>query len=226
MCSTQSSYLTECIYQLVLQSQLPHKIVDLMFTITNQKVSLRFRGGVDPLKLIDKCIVPDKTRQRESTSCVWQWCSSSMASMCTREGFRTSLHTCPNRCCAACAVPQGRKCRFYIVYRQSPLGPADPSFRALSGNLELTVRRRQFKKDISFSTDTTAACTIPLHAPPHSLCLRLPQPSRARGFRLTRTEAPQNAMYAAETRGGDQARKKLFVGVLSGGWGTERGMWD
>ena len=27
-------YLTECIYQLVLESQLPHKIVNLLFTIT------------------------------------------------------------------------------------------------------------------------------------------------------------------------------------------------
>ena len=28
-------YLTPCIYQLVLESQLPHKIVNLLFTITN-----------------------------------------------------------------------------------------------------------------------------------------------------------------------------------------------
>jgi len=28
-------YLTECIYLLVLESQLPHKIVNLLFTITN-----------------------------------------------------------------------------------------------------------------------------------------------------------------------------------------------
>ena len=29
------TYLTECILQLVLESQLPHKIVNLLFTITN-----------------------------------------------------------------------------------------------------------------------------------------------------------------------------------------------
>jgi len=29
------SYLTACIYQLVLESQLPHEIVNLLFTITN-----------------------------------------------------------------------------------------------------------------------------------------------------------------------------------------------
>ena len=31
--------------------------------------------------------------------------------------------------------------RFYIVYRQSPAGPVDLSFRALSGRLNFTVRR-------------------------------------------------------------------------------------
>ena len=33
-----------------------------------------------------------------------------------------------------------------IVYRQSPLGPVDPSFRALSGRLQFTVRRHKFNK--------------------------------------------------------------------------------
>ena len=37
--------------------------------------------------------------------------------------------------------------RLYIVYRQSPLGPIDPSFRSLSGRLKLTVRRHKFNKD-------------------------------------------------------------------------------
>ena len=32
-------------------------------------------------------------------------------------------------------------------YRQSPLGPVDPSFRALSGRLKFTVRRHKFNKD-------------------------------------------------------------------------------
>ena len=31
--------------------------------------------------------------------------------------------------------------------RRSLLGPADPSFRALSGRLEFTVRRHKFDKD-------------------------------------------------------------------------------
>jgi hypothetical protein len=33
--------------------------------------------------------------------------------------------------------------KFNIVYRQGPLGPADPSFRALSGRLKFTVRRHK-----------------------------------------------------------------------------------
>ena len=32
--------------------------------------------------------------------------------------------------------------------RQSPLGPVDPSFRALSGRVEFLVRRHKFNKDI------------------------------------------------------------------------------
>ena len=36
---------------------------------------------------------------------------------------------------------------FYTVYRQSPLGPIEPSFRALSGRLKFTVRRHQFNKE-------------------------------------------------------------------------------
>jgi len=34
-----------------------------------------------------------------------------------------------------------------IVHRHSPLGPVDPSFRALYGRLKLTVQRHQFNKD-------------------------------------------------------------------------------
>ena len=33
--ATNRPYLTQCIYQLVLESQLPHKIVNLLFTITD-----------------------------------------------------------------------------------------------------------------------------------------------------------------------------------------------
>ena len=35
---------------------------------------------------------------------------------------------------------------FYIVYRQSPQGPVDPSLRALSGRLKVTVRRHKLNK--------------------------------------------------------------------------------
>ena len=42
----QGFHLTECIYQFVLESQLPHKIVNLLFTITNQYIkSMDFRGS-------------------------------------------------------------------------------------------------------------------------------------------------------------------------------------
>ena len=41
------------------------------------------------------------------------------------------------------------------VYRQSPVGPVDPSFRALSGRLKFTVRRHKFHKD-SLSIPTGA----------------------------------------------------------------------
>ena len=34
------SYLTTCTYQLDLESQLPHKIVNLIFTIINQNMKL------------------------------------------------------------------------------------------------------------------------------------------------------------------------------------------
>ena len=37
---------------------------------------------------------------------------------------------------------------FALVYRQSPLGPVDPSFQALSGRLKFTVRRDQFNADL------------------------------------------------------------------------------
>ena len=40
-----------------------------------------------------------------------------------------------------------RRLYAYIVDRQSPLGPVDPSFRALSGRLKFTVRHHKFNKD-------------------------------------------------------------------------------
>ena len=36
---------------------------------------------------------------------------------------------------------------FFIVHRQSPLGPVDPSFRALSRRLKFMFRRHKFNKD-------------------------------------------------------------------------------
>ena len=39
------SHLTECIYQLVLESQLPHKIVNLLFTITSCNIKLTVLWG-------------------------------------------------------------------------------------------------------------------------------------------------------------------------------------
>ena len=38
-------YLTDCIYELVLESQLPHRIVNLLFTITNQNIQLTILWG-------------------------------------------------------------------------------------------------------------------------------------------------------------------------------------
>ena len=37
---THSSHLTGCIYELVLEGQLPYKVVNLLFTITDQNVKL------------------------------------------------------------------------------------------------------------------------------------------------------------------------------------------
>ena len=54
------SYLTKCIYYLVLESQLHHKIVNLLFAIINQNIKLTICGGVDFLKFIETYIVSDK----------------------------------------------------------------------------------------------------------------------------------------------------------------------
>ena len=37
--------------------------------------------------------------------------------------------------------------RLYILCRQSPLGPVDPAFQALSRRLEFAVRRHKFNAD-------------------------------------------------------------------------------
>ena len=42
------------------------------------------------------------------------------------------------------------------MYRQSPLGPADPSIRALSGRLKFTVRRHYFNEDYLFLANPSA----------------------------------------------------------------------
>ena len=34
------AYLTQCIHELVLESQLPHKIVNLLFTIADSSIRL------------------------------------------------------------------------------------------------------------------------------------------------------------------------------------------
>ena len=39
--------------------------------------------------------------------------------------------------------------------RQSPLGPVDLSFRALSGRLKFTVRRHEFDKDSLYVDEST-----------------------------------------------------------------------
>ena len=41
------SYLTQCIHQLVLESQLPHKTVNLMFELVTVNNKLTICGGVD-----------------------------------------------------------------------------------------------------------------------------------------------------------------------------------
>ena len=48
--------------------------------------------------------------------------------------------------------------RFFIVHRQSPLVPVDPSFRALSGRVEFMVRRHKFNKDNLSSSSAFASC--------------------------------------------------------------------
>ena len=59
--------LSNRMYLLIsLESQLPPKIMKLLFTITNKISSWRFRGGVDFLKLIDTYIVLDKNHHGRS----------------------------------------------------------------------------------------------------------------------------------------------------------------
>jgi hypothetical protein len=50
-----------CIYELVFESRLPHKIIKLLFTITNQNMKLVVCEGVDFLKLINEYIVSNKS---------------------------------------------------------------------------------------------------------------------------------------------------------------------
>ena len=54
------TYLRECIYKLVLESQLSYQIVKYLFTITDLSIALTFCGGDNSLKLIDKYVVSDR----------------------------------------------------------------------------------------------------------------------------------------------------------------------
>ena len=57
-------HLTERIYRLVLESQLPHKIVNLLFTISDHDARYVFCGGVDFSKRIDEYMnVSDEARE-------------------------------------------------------------------------------------------------------------------------------------------------------------------
>jgi hypothetical protein len=59
--------LSHIMYLLIsLESQLPHKIMNLWFTITNEILSWHFRGGVDFLTMIDEYIVLDKNHHGRS----------------------------------------------------------------------------------------------------------------------------------------------------------------
>jgi hypothetical protein len=44
-CPPRQIHLTECVNRMVLESQLPHKIVNLLFTITNQDNKLTILWG-------------------------------------------------------------------------------------------------------------------------------------------------------------------------------------
>ena len=64
----QQVLLSHIMYlSLVLESQLPHKIVDLLFTATNKSWSWRFCGGVGFLKLIDKFLSKCKASREAAT---------------------------------------------------------------------------------------------------------------------------------------------------------------
>ena len=49
----------------------------------------------------------------------------------------------------AARIPRPGYDSFFIVHRQNPLGPVDPSYRALSGRVKFMVRRHKFNKDSS-----------------------------------------------------------------------------
>ena len=51
--------LTECIYQLVAESQIPHKIITNCLLLLIEILSWRFCGGVDFPKLIHQYVVSD-----------------------------------------------------------------------------------------------------------------------------------------------------------------------
>jgi hypothetical protein len=51
-----------------LEDQLPHEIVNLLFTITNLNIKLTFCGKIDFSKPINRYLVSDKTRAKH-----WRW---------------------------------------------------------------------------------------------------------------------------------------------------------
>ena len=60
----QRPYLTKCIFQLVLESQLPHTIVKILFTITTRNIKLTVLWGIDFPKLIYQYIGSNKGEQK------------------------------------------------------------------------------------------------------------------------------------------------------------------
>ena len=74
----------------------------------------------------------------------------------------------------------------YIVHRQSPSGPVDPSFRALYGRLKFTARRLKFDKD-SLSVLRLCACSSALMG-------FVIQPDYRRGDPVRTGRGPQKAL--------------------------------
>ena len=59
ICMSAGALRTECVYWLVLESQLPPKIVNLLFTVTCQNVKLTC-GAVEFIKLVNNYITSEE----------------------------------------------------------------------------------------------------------------------------------------------------------------------